>query len=524
MSRNLRALSGRHRSGRTLFEALTEAAAESGTVSDEQLKVLSHEWRISTASLLGAASFYDFLRRENESKRAYLCTSTACRLSGRQAESRGKLKNVPVKEIGRTTCVGHCYRGGGYRLGEATFDAGDGGSIPFASHAAKTVFPASPADPENVYQDALRAPQAIVEALAASGLRGRGGAGFPFASKLRFCVSAEGKQKYVVCNGDEGDPGAFSDRFLMEERPHLVLAGMLAAATAMGADTGYVYIRGEYPEAVKRMHAAVTAFEKTLAAQQSRFQFHVIEGAGAYICGEETALLNSIEGLRPEVRTRPPYPANEGLYGKPTLVSNVETFAAVPLILANGGDAFMKLGTEKSSGTKLVCLDAHFKVPGVHEVEMGTPMDTLVNDYGGGFATDIKALQVGGPLGSVVPVTRLATLKLDFESFAASGFLLGHAGIIAVPRDYPMLSLMRHLFEYMADESCGKCFPCRLGTIRGAQLLKGATQSPIQRTTFEDLLEALELGSLCGLGGGLPGPVRNILVHFADELSAYFRD
>ena len=250
----------------------------------------------------------------------------------------------------------------------------------------------------------------------------------------------------------------------------------------------------------------------------------MIPGAGAYICGEETALLNSIEGLRPEVRTRPPYPAQAGLFGRPTLVSNVETFSAVPWILEHGGAAFAALGTKASTGTKLVSLDWGFNNPGVHEVVMGTALERVIYDYGGGFRATMKAVQVGGPLGGVVPVEKIAALSLDFESFAGGGFLLGHAGIVGIPQDFPMIGFLRHLFTFMAGESCGKCLPCRLGTEKGRCMLVAATaDSPVDGAAFDDLLETLELGSLCGLGGGLPLPVRNILSHFRTELADYFR-
>jgi len=291
----------------------------------------------------------------------------------------------------------------------------------------------------------------------------------------------------------------------------------------MGADTGFIYIRAEYPLAVSRMTKSIEEFEKTVAFEQSRFRFRIVRGAGSYICGEETALLNSIEGLRPEVRTRPPYPAQEGLFDKPTLVSNVETFAAVPWIMEHGGNVFAAIGTEKSTGTKLLSLDNGFNNPGVHEVDMGTSLKKIIDDYGGGFRRATKAVQVGGPLGSVVPIEKIGNLSLDFESFEQTGFLLGHAGIIAIPEDFPMIGFLRHLFSYMANESCGKCLPCRLGTEKGYRLLKEASKNnPVNTTTFNDLLEALETGSLCGLGSGLPWPVRNILDYFPAELAGYF--
>ena len=246
---------------------------------------------------------------------------------------------------------------------------------------------------------------------------------------------------------------------------------------------------------------------------------------GAYICGEETSLLNSIEGLRPEVRTRPPYPATYGLFGKPTVLSNVETFANVRYILKEGGEAYASLGTEKSPGTKLVSLDGGFNKPGLYEVRMGTPLQYVFNRMGGGTKYPVKAFQIGGPLGGIVPASRVVDLTLDFESFTREGFLLGHAGVVSVPADFPILKLILHLFEFTSRESCGKCFPCRLGSTRGTELLEGAEKDgkKIDTALFDDLLETMQLGSLCALGGGLPLPVRNALRYFSDELDGVFK-
>ncbi len=434
--------------------------------------------------------------------------------------------------------LGHCYRGGAYRIGNRCFDAGDNPNfaqdsvpgaeaIPFYCHTSHSVFGYNGNETEARYRQISRtlssAPVSLLNELSVSGLRGRGGAGFPFADKLIACRNAPAGQKYVVCNGDEGDPGAFSDRWLLEERPQRVLAGMLASGLTMNADTGFLYVRAEYPQAQRRVAEAIEAFEQTPAFAQTGFQFRLIRGAGAYICGEETALLNSVEGLRPEVRTRPPYPAQAGLFERPTLVSNVETFATLPWILEHGGATFAALGTAASTGTKLVSLDRGFNHPGVHEVAMGTALEQVIYGYGGGFRTAVKAVQVGGPLGGVVPVEKIAVLSLDFESFAAAGFLLGHAGIVSIPQDFPMIDFLCHLFTFMAAESCGKCLPCRLGTEKGRRMLVAATvDDPVDGRAFDDLLETLELGSLCGLGSGLPLPVRNILSYFGTELADYF--
>ena len=250
----------------------------------------------------------------------------------------------------------------------------------------------------------------------------------------------------------------------------------------------------------------------------------MVEGSGAYICGEETSLLNSLEGLRPEVRTRPPFPAVCGLFGKPTVLSNVETFANIHYILKEGGAVYASLGTEKSPGTKLVSLDGAFNNPGLLEVRMGTPLRSVIDEMGGGTRYPVKAFQIGGPLGGLVPASKIDDLTLDFESFSREGFLLGHAGIVSIPESFPMISLLEHLFAFTRKESCGKCFPCRLGAARGHEMLTGAAgkRKKIDRQLFEDLLDTMQFGSLCALGGGLPLPVRNAMQYFSAELEGYF--
>ena len=251
----------------------------------------------------------------------------------------------------------------------------------------------------------------------------------------------------------------------------------------------------------------------------------MIEGAGAYVCGEETALLSSIEGQRPEVRIRPPYPAQEGLFNKPTIVNNVETLAALPFIIDNGGKAYANMGTEKSSGTKLVSLDSFFNTHGMVEVEMGISFKELIYEIGGGFKSPVKAVHVGGPLGGIVPVSKIADLSLDFESFQNNGFLLGHAGVVSIPDDFPMIKYLEHLFDFTAVESCGKCFPCSIGSVRGKEMMEAAYSSgtKIDKQLLDDLLETMEIGSLCALGGGLPLGVKNALQYFEEELKQYFK-
>jgi NADH-quinone oxidoreductase subunit F len=365
-------------------------------------------------------------------------------------------------------------------------------------------------------------PKQVIQEIKTSNLRGRGGAGFPFWFKLDAVIKETNSQKYIVCNADEGDPGAYSDMYLMEHQPHKVLFGMYLSGLTVGADTGVLYIRGEYPDSIKIIGEAISALkEKNLIDD---FKFKIIRGQGSYVCGEETALLNSIEGLRPEVRVRPPYPAQYGLYGKPTVLSNVETFANIHWILENGGAAYAALGTKQSSGTKLVSLDSFFNTPGMYEIEMGTPLKTIFEEFGNGYKSEIKAFQIGGPLGGIIPFDKINGLTLDFESLNKNGFLLGHSSVVSIPNDFPMIKFLEHLMEFTADESCGKCYPCRIGSHRGMEMLQKAQHEDykIDRQLFDDLLETLEIGSLCALGGGIPLPIKNALQYFEEELKQYF--
>jgi NADH-quinone oxidoreductase subunit F len=305
---------------------------------------------------------------------------------------------------------------------------------------------------------------------------------------------------------------------------------MIIAGYITGAQMGVLYVRGEYPEVFPILEQALVALRgynligKNILASGFDFDFKVIRAQGAYICGEETALLNSIEGQRPEVRVRPPYPTQQGLFNKPTVVNNVETLACIPYIIEHSGKQFASIGRGRSTGTKLLSLDGHFNRPGVYEVDNGTPLSLVIEQLGGGFRHPIKAMHIGGPLGGLVPLSKVSDLTIDFESFAENGFLLGHGSIVCIPASFPLIDYLEHLFQFTAHESCGKCFPCRLGSTRGYELLQKSRTSDfkIDRVLFDDLLETLETGSLCALGGGLPLPVKNALQYFKVELEPYF--
>jgi NADH-quinone oxidoreductase subunit F len=537
MSRNLRGLSARRGLKEGLYEKVVKTAGAGHTSRDEGLTSLADDFMTGRAAALGVSSFYDFLDDGHYGKKVFVCDGTACLTSGRQADLKRKLlEQYSGDEIGNITCLGHCHSNNAFMVNGEIRVKGttqNATSLRIFSNADKPAL-LSPEGGINAYYslagDYISDTGSALKELELSGLRGRGGAGFPFHVKVRSSRDAEAGQKYIVCNADEGDPGAFSDKWLLEERPHSVLFGMLMTGLITGADTGVVYIRGEYPLAVRKLREAASQLETAGITESGPgkasfpFRFHVIEGSGAYICGEETSLLNSLEGLRPEVRTRPPFPAVYGLFGRPTVLSNVETFANIHYILKEGGAVYAALGTEKSPGTKLVSLDGAFNNPGLLEVRMGTPLRQVIDDMGGGTRYPVKAFQIGGPLGGLVPASKIDDLTLDFESFSREGFLLGHAGIVSIPENFPVIRLLEHLFEFTKKESCGKCFPCRLGAARGLELLTDVAGKgkKIDRQLFDDLLETMQLGSLCALGGGLPLPVRNALQYFSGELEEYF--
>ena len=398
MSKNLRGLSERKGFSTNLFGEIVRVSLSEPDNRDILLKELSDEYLVGKSSVLGTSSFYDFLKSEHTGKKVFICDGTACLTSGKQKElKKALLVSFSEDEIGTVTCLGHCHTNNAFMYNHATYSLDDLKSLKNvlkSGNQKKTTFTiGTNADRPALLSETLDLSDyysiirkytgnisGALKEIELSGLRGRGGAGFPFHVKLKTAADTVSKQKYVVCNADEGDPGAFSDKWLLEERPHSVLFGMMITGFLIGADTGVIYIRGEYPESVMAVKVAIEQLEKKkltgrqISGKEFNFNFHVVEGAGAYICGEETSLLNSLEGLRPEVRTRPPFPAQYGLFGKPTVLSNVETFANIRYILREGGAVYSALGTEKSTGTKLVSLDSAFVKPGLYEVRMGTPL------------------------------------------------------------------------------------------------------------------------------------------------------
>ena len=377
-------------------------------------------------------------------------------------------------------------------------------------------------------------PKEVIDEVKASGLRGRGGAGFPTGLKWSFAAGNEADQKYVVCNADEGDPGAFMDRSVLEGDPHAVLEGMVICGRAIGASFGYIYCRAEYPMAIRRLGLAIDAARgkgylgEDILGSGFDFDLKIKQGAGAFVCGEETALFASIEGKRGMPRIRPPFPAEKGLWGKPTNNNNVETYANVPWIIAKGADAYAAFGTEKSKGTKVFALAGKVKHGGLAEVPMGTTINDLVFEIGGGIKQDkeFKAVQMGGPSGGCIPVS-LGDTPVDFESIPATGAIMGSGGMVVMDETTCMVEIARFFLDFTQNESCGKCTFCRIGTRRMLEILERITKGEGEEGDIDKLLalgEQIKEASLCGLGQTAPNPVITTIKYFRDEYDAHIKD
>lgn len=377
-------------------------------------------------------------------------------------------------------------------------------------------------------------PQEVIDEIKASGLRGRGGAGFPTGMKWQFAAGSQADQKYVCCNADEGDPGAFMDRSVLEGDPHAVIEAMAIAAYAIGANQGYIYIRAEYPIAVERLRIAIAQAKEygllgeNIMGTGFSFDLDLRLGAGAFVCGEETALMNSIEGMRGEPRPRPPFPAVKGLFGKPTLLNNVETYANITQIINNGAEWFASMGTEKSKGTKVFALGGKINNTGLVEVPMGTTLREIIEEIGGGIPNGkkFKAAQTGGPSGGCIPAHLIDT-PIDYDSLMSIGSMMGSGGLIVMDEDNCMVDIAKFFLEFTVDESCGKCAPCRIGTKRLLEILDKITKG---KGTIEDidrletLCESIKSSALCGLGQTAPNPVLSTLKYFRDEYIAHVVD
>ncbi len=526
--------------------------------SPEELGELARAAGLPVASVRSALGYYLELAPPAAGPR--VCMGTSCHLAGAAALRRSLRERGGCREV---YCLGHCDRSPAV-LRE------DGGVVaPCAPMDLEAVFrgdrPPPPAPPsircaarepivtrrigrgdfsgldaarrDGAYEGLRRAlaldPMEIVRILEASGERGRGGAGFATGTKWRLCAEAAGRtgERFAIANGDEGDPGSFIDRVLMEQDPHGVLEGLAICARAVGAARGIVFIRSEYPLAIARQEraieeAAAAGFLGGPGPSGGGFPLEVsiFRGMGSYVCGEETALINALEGNRGEVRLRPPYPAQQGLFGRPTVVNNVETLVNVPWILLRGAAAFRGLGTPESSGTKAMCLNHGFARPGIVEVEFGTPLRVLVEEHAGGGAAGerLEAVLLGGPMGSVLAPGDW-DIPICYGGMSRRGMHLGHGGLVAVREGADLRALFLHWLRFMRDESCGKCVPCRLGSQRALELARTA-RGDGDRRELQRLLEVMAEGSLCAFGQEIPGPLRAMLERFGDRVLAAPRE
>ena len=374
-------------------------------------------------------------------------------------------------------------------------------------------------------------PAQVIEEVSKSGLRGRGGAGYPTGLKWSTVAKAVGGRKYLICNADEGDPGAFMDRSVLESDPHRVLEGMLIGAYAVGASEGFIYVRAEYPLAIKRLKIAIRQAERlgilgtNICGTRFSFRIDLRLGAGAFVCGEETALIASVEGKRGTPRPRPPYPAQEGLFGEPTLINNVETYANIPPIIRNGGAWYAKIGTEKSKGTKVFALAGRIANTGLVEVPMGITLREIVYDIGGGIpeGKKYKAVQTGGPSGGCLPEEFL-DMPVDYENLSKAGSIMGSGGMIVMDESSCMVDVAKYFMDFCMSESCGKCVPCRVGTYQMNRILEAITRheaSPREIDRLQELAELLKSASLCGLGQSAPNPVISTMRYFGEEYKAH---
>jgi len=543
MSKNISNLSGKVGLKHNLFQKISDNVLKNHPKDNKEI---ANEYNLGVSTVYGAESFYEFLRPAHREKKAFVCNGSACLCAGTQDKLKQTLKaKLGEDKVGSMFCLGHCYENNAFHYNGENYAGKDIEKIDQILKGEKIkqdkFFSKSYATTSFLMDDKLSSikqvqeqltkflkidKKEIIKSILDSNLTGRGGAGFPTGMKWDFCSREKVKKKYVICNADEGDSGAFSDRYLLEEQPLKVLFAMIICGYVIGGDEGVLYIRGEYPKSIEAINGSINELKKAgllgknILGTDFSFDIYICIGQGAYICGEETALIASIEGRRAEVDVRPPFPVTEGLYKKPTVVNNVETLAAVTGILINGADKFAAIGNKKSAGTKLVCLDSFFKNPGVYEIDMGTPMKKIFNEIGGGYKEPVKAFQIGGPLGGGVPLIEIDNLNLDFQEFSAKGFMLGHASVVSIPKDFPMVEYIHHLFEFSAEESCGKCFPGRLGSYRGKEMFdqvkKKTAKIPLK--LLNDLLVTMQKGCLCALCGAIPTPIMNILKYFSNEM------
>lgn len=548
MSQNLVELIRRHhgQDAPTALEVLKAAVDDHGEVTDADRRRAAELSGLPEASVYGISTFYDDLLVPRGTRHVRVCTGTACfaATGGAHVEEikqglgleLGECRADGTVSLAETVCLGFCHSSPSVRDGEL-IDAGpEAIARVLADHSQAAAEPewesvlaepvlTRPADWSGLRRAITElGPEGLLEEVEKAEVRGRGGAGFPAGTKWRFTRAAAGEEKFIVANGDEGDPGSYIDKYLMERSPTRVLEGMALAGFAVGAGHGFVLTRSEYPLSKPLLEAEIARARAEgwlgtdILGSGFDFDVTIVEGAGSYVVGEETALLASLQGLRGTVSARPPFPAERGVHGRPTVVNNIETLANIPFIAERGADAYRALSPEtETTGSKLVSFNERFVAPTVYEVPFGLTVRDLCERIAGGLRDGhtIKAVQIGGPLGGILPAEKLDTV-FDFDTLAAEGCMVGHGSILAFDETADMRDVATHLLRFGAHESCGKCFPCRIGLQRAHDMF--AADAPIDRARFEALLEALELGSLCAHGGGIPAPLRSLLAHYPEEL------
>jgi NADH:ubiquinone oxidoreductase subunit F (NADH-binding) len=451
------------------------------------------------------------------------CTGTACFVA------RKSLGKMPPDDGPRVFCLGRCFEApaAGISPNRPRIEVHSPEPVLLSRivhSGARSIDDYCRTGGYEAFDRALTEPRgAVLAAIEDSGLRGRGGAGFPTGRKWRAAAEQAATPKYIVANADEGDAGAFSDRFLMEDDPHALIEGMAIAAYATGATRGWIYLRQEYPAARESLeHALAEAHDFGILGGERDFNIGIFIGHGSYICGEESAMLRSIEGRRPEVMARPPYPTEHGLFGQPTVTNNVETLAAVPWIIRNGSEAYQVMGFSNSRGTKLISLNSLFNRPGLYEVEFGVTIRHIVEEIGGGLRRGpLKGVIIGGPLAGIIPPELLDT-RFGFEELAAIGASVGHGGVIAFDKFTSISALVRHVFSFGAGESCGKCTPCRLGSPRIEEIFSHSARPKSEEAEWREIVEAMKMTSLCGHGTGLAAFAGSVLRYYGEEVASCF--
>ncbi|MCC6681670.1 MAG: NAD(P)H-dependent oxidoreductase subunit E [Phycisphaeraceae bacterium] len=582
MSENLIALQNKFLGqGQTVYDQLSQRFAQQGYLSDDDIRSIAETHNLPPQHVRATAKFYEQLSHNTPAKHTLkLCNGEACQTAGSMKLETSLCSQLQAHvgstsdqglRVAHVTCLGYCGSGPNamidglpvslakaedvnrvarhlrvgapHGLSEPVnhcFRPAAGEPCVLMRHFDQDVVSLQSARRAGVYKSLEKAvttltPQQVIDQVTLSRLRGRGGAGFPTGTKLQMVANAESKdgsgRKFVVVNFDEGDAGSYIDKELIERDPHTQLEGILLAAYACGACEAFIYVRFEYPRSMRILrHAIDEAIEAQIIGPRifgSKYGcvLNLVQGQGAYICGEETSLLRSIEGVPAMVSYKPPFPAQEGLWGCPTAVINVETLHNLPWIMEHGGDAYAKLGYKNSRGTKMVSFNRRVKNPGVYEVELGITLRELIVEVAGGMAKGqtFKAVQIGGPLGGVLPQEMLDT-PLDFESLAAVDGILGHAGIVVYSQEDDLMKVCRGLMAFCAVESCGKCFPCRIGSVRGTELFDQMIETGVSEdrlSLLRDLCETMRLGSLCALGGMIPLPIECLMKYFPKELARY---